>query len=66
LPGTIKDAVSIHKEEALRRGLTLEIIESPQGTPPTVLGDRGKVKNIVANVVANAGTFALDAYVYIY
>lgn len=45
----------MHREEALRRGLILDVVESPQGTPPTVLGDRGKVKNIIANVVANAG-----------
>lgn len=30
-------------------------MENPGGTPPTVLGDRGKIRQIVANVVANAG-----------
>lgn len=44
----------MHKAEALRRGLTLEVIESPSGTPPTVLGDRGKIRQIITNVVANA------------
>lgn len=61
LQTTIQDAVSIHKEEALRRGLTLDVIETPQGTPKTVLGDRGKVKNIIANVVANAGPSSSSA-----
>lgn len=54
LPSSINDAVAIHRAEALRRGLTLEVTENPQGTPSIVLGDRGKVKNIIANVVANA------------
>lgn len=57
LPSTINEAISMHKAEAQRRGLTLEVIESPSGTPPTVLGDRGKIRQIVTNVVANAGEF---------
>lgn len=57
LPSTISEALSVHKAEALRRGLTLDGVENPGGTPPTVLGDRGKIRQIVANVVANAGKF---------
>ncbi|KAL8281241.1 hypothetical protein RQP46_006275 [Phenoliferia psychrophenolica] len=54
LPSTIIEATQIHKAEALRRGLTLDVVESPSGTPPIVVGDRGKIRQIVNNVVGNA------------
>lgn len=31
-PETLNEALEIHKQEALRRGLTLEVIESPSGS----------------------------------
>lgn len=51
---TLEEAVSTHRVEAKRRGLSLDVVETPTGTPPTVLGDRAKIRQIVTNVVANA------------
>ncbi|GAA6008926.1 uncharacterized protein JCM10292_006565 [Rhodotorula paludigena] len=51
---TLNEALALHRDEAERRGLALEIVETPTGTPPTVLGDRGKIRQIITNVVANA------------
>ena len=50
----IEEAVAIHRMEAQRRGVAFEIIENPSGTPQTLLGDRTKLRQIVANVAANA------------
>ncbi|KAK4052641.1 hypothetical protein OIO90_004269 [Microbotryomycetes sp. JL221] len=54
LPTTINEALSVHKTEANRRGLTLEVVENPTGTPRTLLGDRGKIKTIITSVINNA------------
>ena len=54
LPAVIDDAVSIHRAEAKRRGLEFEVIETPTGTPITVLGDRAKVRLVIAALTANA------------
>lgn len=54
LAETLEEAVSIHRDEASRRGLSLEIVENPTGTPSTVLGDRAKIRQIITNVVGNA------------
>ncbi|ORY73094.1 hypothetical protein BCR35DRAFT_281817 [Leucosporidium creatinivorum] len=54
LPGTIEEAISMYRSEVEQRGLTLEVIENPSGTPSTLLGDRAKIKAIIANVVGNA------------
>ncbi|KAM0790366.1 hypothetical protein ACM66B_003249 [Microbotryomycetes sp. NB124-2] len=53
-PETLHDALEVHKAEAKRQGLSLEVIESPTGTPPVVLGDRAKIRIIVLRVVENA------------
>lgn len=54
LSHTIDEAVAIHRFEAQRKGIAFEVIENPSGTPQTLLGDRGKIRQIVANVTANA------------
>ncbi|GAA6057033.1 hypothetical protein JCM3770_005219 [Rhodotorula araucariae] len=54
LAETLEEAVAMHRDEAERRGLALELVETPTGTPPTVLGDRAKIRQIITNVVANA------------
>lgn len=54
ISSTINEAIATHKIEAQRLGLSLDVVESPSGTPPTVLGDRGKIRQIITNVVANA------------
>ncbi|GAA5932099.1 uncharacterized protein JCM15063_001119 [Sporobolomyces koalae] len=51
---TLDEAVLVHRDECERRGITLDIVENPSGTPLTVLGDRAKVRQIVTNVVGNA------------
>lgn len=50
----IEEAVAIHRMEAQRRGVGFEVVENPSGTPQTLLGDRAKLRQIVANVAANA------------
>ena len=65
LSSTVTEAISSHKVEAQRLGLTLDVVESPSGTPPTVLGDRGKIRQIITNVIANAGAspfFSLQGF----
>lgn len=54
LAETLEEAISTHRDEAARRGLSLELVETPTGTPPTLLGDRAKIRQIVGNVVGNA------------
>ncbi|ORY88390.1 hypothetical protein BCR35DRAFT_312898 [Leucosporidium creatinivorum] len=54
LRSTIEDAISIQQSEATRRGLKMDVIEDPQGTPSIVLGDRAKVRQIVGTIVGNA------------
>lgn len=51
---TLSEAVDVHREECERRGITLDVVENPSGTPSTLLGDRAKVRQIVTNVVGNA------------
>ena len=51
---TIEEAVGIHRMEAARRGVSFEITENPSGTPPVLLGDRAKIRLIIANVAGNA------------
>ncbi|BGP57501.1 hypothetical protein JCM8202v2_005145 [Rhodotorula sphaerocarpa] len=51
---TLEEAVAMHRDEASRRGLSLDVVENPSGTPQTVLGDRAKIRQIVTNVVANS------------
>ncbi|SGY74350.1 BQ5605_C005g03357 [Microbotryum silenes-dioicae] len=54
LSTTLEDALSVHRAEAKRRGITLDVVETPQGTPTNLLGDRGKIRTIVSNIVGNA------------
>lgn len=63
LGNTIEDAVSVHRSEAMRRGLGFEIVENPSGTPQTLLGDRGKIRQIIANVTANAVKYTKEGRV---
>lgn len=54
LSAVIHEATSVHRTEAASRGVSLDIVESPTGTPSIVIGDRARIKQIVTNVVANA------------
>ncbi|KAK4046723.1 hypothetical protein OIO90_006454 [Microbotryomycetes sp. JL221] len=54
IAGTIDDAISIQREEAKRKGLNLDVIEDPLGTPKVLIGDRAKIRQIIATSVGNA------------
>ncbi|KAK4047467.1 hypothetical protein OIV83_005379 [Microbotryomycetes sp. JL201] len=54
LRGTIDDAISIQREEARRKGINLDVIEEPPGTPSVLIGDRSKIRQIIATSVGNA------------
>ncbi|GAA5911258.1 hypothetical protein JCM6882_004078 [Rhodosporidiobolus microsporus] len=54
LAETLDEALAVHRSEAQHRNIALDIVEQPTGTPPTVIGDRAKIRQIVTNVVANA------------
>ncbi|GAA5980690.1 hypothetical protein JCM11641_000177 [Rhodosporidiobolus odoratus] len=54
LAETLQESLAMHREEAARRGLELELVENPTGTPPTVIGDRAKIRQILVSVVANS------------
>ncbi|KDE03546.1 hypothetical protein MVLG_05974 [Microbotryum lychnidis-dioicae p1A1 Lamole] len=51
---TIEDAISLQKLEAKRRGISMEVLENPQGTPTLLIGDRAKIRQILSTTVANA------------
>ena len=53
LKATYHEAVDVFEGEARRKGLKFEVIERP-GLPEAVLGDNRKIRQAVANVVANA------------
>lgn len=54
LPNTLEEALVVHRREAERRGIKLDIVESPLGTPPVVLGDRAKIRVMMLKLVENA------------
>ncbi|KAG4429085.1 hypothetical protein IFR05_015432 [Cadophora sp. M221] len=53
LPATIREATDSFKGDAKRKGLAYDIIEHP-GIPNFVLGDQRRVRQVIANVTANA------------
>lgn len=53
LPATIREATDIFKGDAKRRGIRYEVIENP-GIPQFVHGDQRRVRQAVANIIANA------------
>ncbi|MBW0490223.1 hypothetical protein O181_029938 [Austropuccinia psidii MF-1] len=54
LASTIDEAVSIHRREAERKGLSFEMIEDPLGTPLILKGDRARLRQVISNLVGNA------------
>lgn len=54
LPETIEDALAVHKAEAERVGLEMVIVEVPTGTPPVVVGDRARIRQLIGAIAANA------------
>ena len=53
LPATVREATDSFNGDAKRKGLEYEIIEHP-GLPQFVYGDQRRVRQIVANITANA------------
>jgi signal transduction histidine kinase len=53
LPGTIEDAVTLYRIEAMRRqiGFVVDTTDCPQ----MVTGDSKKIRTVVSNLTANAG-----------
>jgi len=53
LLATIREATDSFKGDAKRKGLAYELVEHP-GVPNFVLGDQRRVRQVIANVTANA------------
>ncbi|EPS41541.1 hypothetical protein H072_4535 [Dactylellina haptotyla CBS 200.50] len=53
LPSTIRQATDSFKSDATRKGIAFEVFEYP-GVPQFVKGDQSKVRQVVANLAANA------------
>ncbi len=53
LLGTVREATDSFKGDAKRKGLEYEIIQHP-GVPQLVLGDQRRVRQVIANIIANA------------
>lgn len=54
LRATIDEAVASLSTEARRRGLKVEVVENPQGTPTRLLGDPDKIRAIISTAVDGA------------
>jgi hypothetical protein len=53
LPATIREAADAFRGDAQRKGLDYQVIEHP-GFPQEVYGDHRRVRQAVANIIANA------------
>ncbi|KAI9666943.1 MAG: Light-sensor Protein kinase [Alyxoria varia] len=64
LKATYHEAVDVFEGEARRKGLKFEVIERPD-LPDAVLGDNRKVRQAIANVVANAVQATSEGHVLV-
>ncbi|PVH84203.1 putative cyanobacterial phytochrome B [Cadophora sp. DSE1049] len=62
LLATIREATDSFKGDAKRKGLAYEIVEHP-GVPTFVLGDQRRVRQVIANVTANAVQHTKEGWV---
>ncbi|KAH7397888.1 putative cyanobacterial phytochrome B [Cadophora sp. MPI-SDFR-AT-0126] len=62
LLATIREATDSFKGDAKRKGLTYEVVEHP-GVPTFVLGDQRRVRQVIANVTANAVQHTQEGWV---
>jgi signal transduction histidine kinase len=53
LPGTIEDAVTLYRIEAMRR--QIQFVVDTSDCPQMVTGDSKKIRTVVSNLTANAG-----------
>ncbi|KAL2069890.1 hypothetical protein VTL71DRAFT_14569 [Oculimacula yallundae] len=53
LPATVREATDSFQGDVKRKGLAYQVIEFP-GVPRFVLGDQRRVRQVIANVTANA------------
>lgn len=53
LPALIREAVAPYQKDALRKGLTFDIIT--RESPKSVMGDPRKIASVISNLTANAG-----------
>jgi light-regulated signal transduction histidine kinase (bacteriophytochrome) len=64
LPATIREATESFRGDAKRKGLEYESIEHP-GVPQLVHGDQRRVRQAVANIIANAVQHTNQGYIHI-
>ncbi|KAK0641059.1 hypothetical protein B0T16DRAFT_335409 [Cercophora newfieldiana] len=68
LPACIREGIDPFKNDARRKGIAYEFVEHP-GLPRFVYGDQRRVRQVVANVTANAvkhtteGSISVELYV---
>jgi light-regulated signal transduction histidine kinase (bacteriophytochrome) len=64
LPATIREATESFRGDAKRKGLEYESIEHP-GVPQLVHGDQRRVRQAVANIIANAVQHTNKGYIHV-
>ncbi|WP_321391179.1 ATP-binding protein [Emcibacter sp.] len=60
----VKSAAHLHAAIAHSKGLELEV-DIPEHSPPILVGDEVRIKQVVGNLVSNAVKFTLEGGVYI-
>lgn len=64
LPACIREGSDPFKTDAARKGIAYEFVEQP-GLPQFVFGDQRRVRQVVANMTANAVQHTVEGYVRI-
>lgn len=64
LPACIREGSDPFKTDAARKGIAYEFVEQP-GLPQFVYGDQRRVRQVVANMTANAVQHTVEGYVRI-
>ncbi|KAK0751193.1 hypothetical protein B0T18DRAFT_317317 [Schizothecium vesticola] len=64
LPACIREGSDPFKNDAARKGIAYEFVEQP-GVPQFVYGDQQRVRQVVANITANAVQHTVEGYVRI-
>ncbi len=64
LPATIREATDSFKGDAKRKGLKYELTEHP-GIPRFVHGDQQRVRQAVANIIANAMQHTTSGWIHV-